>query len=542
MELIERARAWAELDPEESHRAEIHGLIEDHELARLEELFTGRLSFGTAGLRAGLGPGPNRMNRLVVRQTTQGLLLWMKGRGFTRPRIVIGFDARHGSLDFAVEAADTIGAAGAEAIRCDDVVPTPALAYAILTHEADAGIMVTASHNPPADNGYKLYLGDGIQIIPPADGEIADAIHRIAAGEPAPVFDEAAGPQLVPGRRWVDAHREAVLPSIPGPERSVRVVYTAMHGVGGAPFVTAALEAGFERPVVVDEQFDPDPDFPTVSFPNPEEPGALDLALALAQEHGVDAVIAHDPDADRLAIAVPSVDGWTQLSGDQVGALLANHVINAHLDGAGGPAVVAKSLVSSQRLEAIAAEAGVECQTTLTGFKWVARAIVDEPDAAYLLGYEEALGYCVGGIVRDKDGIGAALVAMQLLSKLKDAGRTVWDELADLDRRFGAYRTHSFSHRLSETGPTTEQILTDILGDPPTADSPVANITDLRTEGDLPPTDGVLVRYTDRARLIVRPSGTEPKVKFYLEAVGEPAVAEQALRDLTEAVELRLKG
>ncbi|MBT8240135.1 MAG: phospho-sugar mutase, partial [Acidimicrobiia bacterium] len=409
MSAIERAREWARLDPEEHHRETVNGLIEAGDTDQLEELFTGRLGFGTAGLRAALGPGPNRMNRLVVRQTTEGLLRWMAAKRFERPRIVIGHDARHGSRSFATEAAAAIGRAGAEAILADEVVPTPALAFAILTHGADAGIMVTASHNPSADNGYKLYLGDGIQIVPPADTEIAGAIDEIAAGAEPPTFDEPAEPQQLPARRWIAAHREAVIAHIPGPERSVRVVYTAMHGVGGAPFVTAALEAGFERPIAVSAQLDPDPDFPTVSFPNPEEPGALDLALALAQEHGADAVVAHDPDADRLALAVRSSpeDQWVRLSGDQVGVLLAHHLIAAHDSKGGGPAVVVKSLVSSRRIEPLAADAGVECRTTLTGFKWVARPIVDEPDLTYLLGYEEALGYCVGGVVRDKDGIGA---------------------------------------------------------------------------------------------------------------------------------------
>jgi phosphomannomutase len=223
-----------------------------------------------------------------------------------------------------------------------------------------------------------------------------------------------------------------------------------------------------------------------------------------------------------------------------VGALLAQHLIAGHIAGGGGLAVVAKSLVSSQRIEALAADAGVECRTTLTGFKWVARPIVDEPEARFLLGYEEALGYCVGGVVRDKDGIGAALVAMQMLSGLKDQGRTVWDVLDSLDERFGAYRTHSFSHRLGEAGPTTEQILADVLSDPPSAGAGVRSVIDLRSEGDLPPTDGVLIRYEDHSRLIVRPSGTEPKVKFYLEAVGEAGEAEKRLRDLTDVLKRRL--
>ncbi len=541
MDVIEQAKAWLALDPEEEHRNTITGLLQNDDQARLRELFNGRLAFGTAGLRAPLGPGPNRMNRMVVHQTTAGLLRWMAQSGFERPRIVIGYDARHGSFDFANEAAAVIGEAGGEAIISDDVVPTPALAFAILTHEADAGIMITASHNPPADNGYKLYLGDGIQIIPPADGEIAAAIDQIATGAEPSVFGQPSSPQAVPARRWEGAHREMALGLLPGPERSARVVYTAMHGVGGAPFLTAALEAGFDRPMVVDQQFDPDPDFSTVSFPNPEEPGALDLALALAESEGADAVIAHDPDADRLAIAVPSASGWSQLSGDQVGWLLADHLLRSR--SGSGDAILAKSLVSSQRLEAIAqSAANVQCVTTLTGFKWVARPIVDSPAADYVMGYEEALGYCVGGKVRDKDGIGAALVAMQMLSALKDAGKTVWDSLAEMDQKYGAYRSSSFSHRLGDGEPTTDQILSSLLASPPEFGPAVREVQDLRIDGDLPPTDGVLIRYEDRTRLIVRPSGTEPKVKFYLEAAGDPENAEKALEDLTDVLQTGLRA
>lgn len=541
MDVTGQANAWLALDPEPQHRDAIVGLMQNGDQAGLAELFDGRLAFGTAGLRAPLGPGPNRMNRLVVNQTTAGLLRWMAQAGLERPRVVIGYDARHGSFDFATEAAAVIGQAGGEAIMSDEVVATPALAYAILTHEADAGIMITASHNPPADNGYKLYLGDGIQIIPPADGEIAAAIDEIAAGAEPPTFGPPSTPQAVPARRWEAAHREMALALIPGPERSAQVVYTAMHGVGGAPFLTAALEAGFDRPLVVDQQFDPDPDFSTVSFPNPEEPGALDLALALATAESADAVIAHDPDADRLAIAVPSEDGWTQLTGDQVGWLLADHLLNSRDNAT--PAIVAKSLVSSQRLEAIAEAANnVQCVTTLTGFKWVARPIVDTPSADYVLGYEEALGYCIGGKVRDKDGIGAALVAMQMLSALKDAGQTVWDSLERMDQTYGAYRSSSFSHRLGDGEPTTEEILSGLLASPPEFGPAAAEVLDLRTDGDLPPTDGVLIRYADRTRLIVRPSGTEPKVKFYLEAVGDPENAEKALQDLTDVLQSGLRA
>jgi phosphomannomutase len=542
MELIERARRWISQDPDADHRQEIEQLIDNGDTPGLTELFTGRLAFGTAGLRARLGPGPNRMNSLVVQQTTLGLLRWMQRQGTVRPKIVIGFDARHRSREFARSAADVIGGSGGEAIICDDVVPTPVLALAILTYEADAGVMITASHNPPDDNGYKLYLGDGIQIIPPTDDEIAAAIDEIAAGAEAATFGAAADVDVVPARRWIDAHRRVAVDLIPGSDRDVQVVYTPMHGVGGAPFLAAALDAGFPRPHVVFRQFDPDPDFSTVSFPNPEEEGALDLALEMAVAENADAVVAHDPDADRLALAVPGRDGdaWTPLSGDQVGLLLADHLIRAHTAAGGGDAVVAKSLVSSQAMEALAAAAGVRCRTTPTGFKWVARPIVDEPDAAYLLGYEEALGYCVGGAVRDKDGISAALVAMQMLASIKASGRTVWTVLDVLDQRFGAYRTHSFSHRLSDAGPGPDEILAMVLDDPPSGPAEITEVTDLSRGVTMPPTPGVLIRYADRSRIIVRPSGTEPKVKFYLEAVGTPEEAETRLRLMSAALAERL--
>ncbi len=550
--MIEEALLWAAQDPEPAHRDTVERLIAANDLDAIADLFTGRIGFGTAGLRAEMGPGPNRMNQRVVAQTTAGLMLWMHEAGSGAPTIVIGFDARHNSHSYARAAADVIAAAGGRAIIVDTALPTPVLALAILDQQADAGIMITASHNPPADNGYKLYLADGIQIIPPVDGEIAAAIDRVAAGEMLPDFGPPTDLLVVPADRWVEAHRRAIMGLIPGPEREVSVVYTAMHGVGGAPFMAAAFEAGFPRPLIVPEQFQPDPDFPTAAFPNPEEPGALDLALALAQSSGADAVVAHDPDADRLAIAVPGPDGvWARLSGDQVGVLLADHLLRAHVGPAPGrhveqidirPAVVAKSLVSSQQLEALAEAAGAACETTLTGFKWVARPIVDQPDRQYLLGYEEALGYCVGGVVRDKDGISAALVAMQMLAALKAEGRTTADALRDLDDRFGSYRTHSFSIRLDDGKITTDEILTSVLRDPPRGLTDPSKVVDLRVDGDLPPTPGVMVNYADRSRLIVRPSGTEPKVKFYLEAVGEPGYAEECLRTLSEALTSRFTG
>ncbi|MFV0258200.1 MAG: phospho-sugar mutase [Acidimicrobiales bacterium] len=479
-------------------------------------LFDGRIGFGTAGLRAPMGPGPTRMNRLVVRQATAGLMSWL-GEG---ARVVIGYDARHRSDRFAADVADVVTAAGGRAERFDRPVPTPVLAHAVLHRAAEAGVMITASHNPAADNGYKLYLADGIQLAEPTDRIIAAAIDRVA--DVAPPGSGAPPPVLGPVE--IAAHRAAATAACLTGHRDVRCVVTPMHGVGGRYLLDAMAAAGFPTPSVVAAQADPDPDVPTVAFPNPEEAGALDAAIGLAAGTGADLVLATDPDADRLAVAVPDRAGdWVRLTGDQVGVLLAEHVITHRADRT-RPAMLASSLVSSRLVTAVAAEFGVASIRTLTGFKWVARPIVDQPDVAYLLGYEEALGYCVGDRVRDKDGISAALVMAELVAETRAAGRTLWDRLDDLTARHGAYRTQPVTRRFSGPEGMTRRagLMTAALEHPPgvLAGRRVTDLTDLGADGGpLPPTSGVVWDLDDGSRVVVRPSGTEPKLKVYIETV-----------------------
>ena len=495
-----------------------------------------------------MGPGPNRMNRLVVRQTTAGVIRWL-GLG-SQPKIVVGFDARHRSEEFALDVVDVAGALGAAVELVDKPMPTPVLAHWVLGSGADAGIMITASHNPAADNGYKLYLADGIQLVSPSDAEIAAEIDQVVAdgGVPAP----GAGLDRVKhiAGQAANAHLEAAQRALCTPHRDVQVLYTAMHGVGGKHLMTAFAQAGFPTPTVVDAQFDPDPEFRTVPFPNPEEAGALDMALAQAQHEGVDVVLANDPDADRLAVAIPNPTGeWVSLSGDQVGILLADHLLS-HTEGTNR--LVASSIVSSTMIDAVAHDAGAKSVRSLTGFKWVARPIVDHPDQQYVLGYEEALGYCVGSLVRDKDGISAALVVAEMVAESKAKNETLWDRLDRLYERHGVYLTKPVT--LVFTGPDPggerERIMSRLISAPPQQLDGV----DVDTHEDLalglhyPPTTGVLWGLVDGSRVVVRPSGTEPKLKAYLEVVVPldaevtSAVAEakqqarQRLADLAEAV------
>lgn len=518
--MSERVKQWIAQDPDPSTRGVLQEML-DRDDPALDELFSTRLAFGTAGLRAELGPGPNRMNRLVVRQTTAGLMDWL-GADAT---VVIGYDARYGSEDFAKDAARVVAACGGRAELLPGPLPTPVLAHAVLARNATAGIMVTASHNPPQDNGYKLYLSDGIQLVSPADSEIAAAIDQ-AATRPVRVADPADPAIHVLDDAIVDAHLEAATSVLKGTARDLTIVYTAMHGVGGEHLCRAFERAGFPAPHRVAEQFAPDPDFPTVAFPNPEEPGALDLSLKLAAEVSADLIIANDPDADRLALAAPKADGtWCQLSGDEVGILLADYLLTRS---SGAERIVASSIVSSQMLAAVAAHHGIEAVTTLTGFKWVARPTVSAPGKTFVLGYEEALGYCVGARVRDKDGISAALVAAEMVAELKADGRTVWDELVRLNSLVGIFRTGPISLRFEDTGRRTA-LMAKVLAEPPTevAGARLDSIENLSDGLHLPPTTGAILRYDDQTRIIVRPSGTEPKLKAYIE-VFEPAPVDAA--------------
>ncbi|MCZ4514929.1 phospho-sugar mutase [Streptomyces sp. ActVer] len=506
--LTARAEAWLAEDPDAETREELAKLIDAEDTAELTARFSGTLQFGTAGLRGELGAGPMRMNRSVVIRAAAGLAAYLKAKGQTDGLVVVGYDARHKSADFARDTAAVMTGAGLRAAVLPRPLPTPVLAYAIRHLGAVAGVEVTASHNPPRDNGYKVYLGDGSQIVPPADAEIAAEIAAITslAGVPRPdsgweTLDDSVLDAYL-------ARTDEVLAA--GSPRTARTVYTAMHGVGKETLLAAFARAGFPEPVLVAEQADPDPDFPTVAFPNPEEPGAMDLAFAKARETDPDLIIANDPDADRCAAAVKDGGDWRMLRGDEVGALLAEHLVRR-----GARGTFAESIVSSSLLGRIAQKAGLPYEETLTGFKWIARV------EGLRYGYEEALGYCVDPEgVRDKDGITAALLITELASELKSGGRTLLDLLDDLAVEHGLHATDQLSVRVDDLSLISDA-MRRLREQPPTllAGLSVTKAEDLTKGTDtLPPTDGL--RYTlDGARVIVRPSGTEPKLKCYLEVV-----------------------
>ena len=534
--LRERASAWLADDPDPATREELRALVEalPGSAAELADRFAGPLTFGTAGLRGPLRAGPNGMNLAVVRAAAAGLVTWLAGRDATGP-VVIGYDARHGSRAFAQETARVATGAGRAALVMPRPLPTPVLAYAVRALHAAAGVMVTASHNPPQDNGYKVYLGSGpggalgagAQIVPPVDREIEAAIRAVGPltgvplGDPGEVLDDG----IV--ARYLDA--VAGVPAPDGP-RELSVAYTPMHGVGAAVLTAAFARAGFTVPEVVPEQAEPDPAFPTVSFPNPEEPGAMDLVLALAGRVGADLALANDPDADRCAVAVPDPDrpgAWRMLRGDEVGVLLGDHLMRR-----GARGLFAASIVSSSMLGAICARRGVPYAETLTGFKWIVRA-GGAGGPALSFGYEEALGYAVAPeLVRDKDGISAALLVAELAAGLRARGRTLTDRLDELAAEFGVYATDQLSVRVDDLAEIAA-LMSRLRQSPPAAllGAPVTAVRDLLPESD------VLIASTPVARAIVRPSGTEPKLKAYLEVVqpvdGDvPTARRQAARSL----------
>jgi phosphomannomutase len=538
-----QAERWAAADPDERDRAELRALLDDGgetAAAELADRFRARLEFGTAGLRGAIGAGPNRMNRAVVRAATAALASWLAtrgGPGAAEAGVVIGYDARHRSGEFASEAAQVLAGAGIRAHLLPPRQPTPLLAFAIRHLRAAAGIMITASHNPPADNGYKLYLGDGAQIIPPVDKQIGAAIAGLGDLSAVPVAapdspligkhgDEVA-------RAYLDAITAAVPgPVVPGPvvsgpaagadpRAALRVVYTPLHGVAAGLALRAFGQAGYPPPHVVAAQADPDPAFPTVAFPNPEEPGALDLALALARETGADLVVANDPDGDRLAIAVPdpaAPGGWRALSGDQVGALLGAYLLDRDPGPGPGAPLAATTVVSSTMLSKIAAAAGARYAETLTGFKWIVRAADGMPGARFVYGYEEALGYAVTPVVRDKDGISAALALLSLAATARAAGQSLLDRWDALESAHGVHLTAQVT--LPTRAPA--EVMAGLRARPPgeLAGLPVTAVTDLSGgAGSLPPSD-VLTYHLAGARVVIRPSGTEPKLKAYLEVAG----------------------
>ena len=528
-----RAERWLGDDPDPTSQAELRAVIEGlpDTAAELADRLAGPLTFGTAGLRGPMRAGPNGMNLAVVRQAAAGLVAWLVERDPTRP-LVIGYDARRGSRRFAEETARVATGAGRQALLLPRVLPTPVLAHAVRALDACAGVMVTASHNPPQDNGYKVYLGaglggvggDGAQIVPPADAEIEAAIRsvgplsQVALGDPP----EILGEEIVAS--YLDGAVAVLDPDVvePAERASLVVAYTAMHGVGAGVLTEAFEQAGFARPASVPEQADPDPTFPTVAFPNPEEPGAMDLVLGLAAIVDADIAIANDPDADRCAVAIPVAmsdssptggdqrGGYRMLRGDEVGVLLADHLMRRGVQG-----LYATTIVSSSLLRALCAARGQGYAETLTGFKWIVRA-----GAGLVYGYEEALGYCVAPEhVRDKDGITAGLLVAELAAGLKAELRTLGDRLDELAMEFGVYATDQISFRVDEISAIAEA-MANLRAKPPAAllDDAVSSLEDLAPE-----TDVVIIR-TDSCRVVVRPSGTEPKLKAYLEVV-EPVSA-----------------
>ncbi|WP_144661977.1 phospho-sugar mutase [Paenarthrobacter nicotinovorans] len=540
-QLIIDARQWAAQDPDPTTTAallELADLAAAGDAGAAQELgdsFNGTLQFGTAGLRAALGPGPNRMNRVVVRRAAAGLAAFLTeavttAAPGTRPRAVVGFDARYNSDIFAEETAAIFTAAGIETFLMPAALPTPLLAYAVRSLECDGGVMVTASHNPPQDNGYKVYLGRhavaesgrGAQIVAPYDAEIAARIEAVGALESIELAD--SGWSVLPGS--IASDYETSMAKLVDrehfPARDLKIVLTPMHGVGGGTAVSVLNAAGFTDVTLVAEQAEPDPDFPTVAFPNPEEPGALDLALAAAEEAGADIVLANDPDADRAAVAAldPATGAWRMLRGDEVGALLGAHIVarlaaSASSDDA-HTGVFANSIVSSRLLSRIAASAGFAHEETLTGFKWISRV----PGLTY--GYEEALGYCVAPeLVRDKDGISAAVLIAEMAAAAKAEGKSIFDTLDDLYLVHGLHASDQLSIRVADLG-LLDAMMNRLRVNPPEAfgGSAVEVSTDLAEGSDaLPPTDGLLYLTRDQSRVIIRPSGTEPKLKCYLEVI-----------------------
>ncbi|MEL0126302.1 MAG: phospho-sugar mutase [Actinomycetota bacterium] len=529
MDLHDMARAWLDQDPDPATRSELQRLIETND-AELADCFAGRLHFGTAGLRGPLGPGPNRMNRVVVLQSAAGLARYLTEHFAPECSVVIGYDARHNSDVFAHDTASIMQGAGVRAFVLPRPLPTPVLAFAIRHLGASAGVMVTASHNPPQDNGYKVYLEDGCQIVPPVDEEIAAMIDSVASSMRVDELPRKDGWQTL-DESIVHSYAERAL-EILGPDEvdrraDVVSVITPMHGVGGRLLEQLLTDAGFAPCVRVDAQFDPDPDFSTVAFPNPEEPGAMDLALATAERVRPDVIVANDPDADRCAIGVPTPGGdYRMLSGDEVGYALGWWASRRD----SSRSTLAQSLVSGGMLKAIADSSTLNYQQTLTGFKWIGRI----PTLRF--GYEEALGYCVDPeTVRDKDGITAALAVVDLIAELKADSRSILDLLDDLAREHGLYATRQVSLRVADLS-TIRTIMESLRSQPPTTvgKRAVETIVDLQQGTDLPPTDGLVLTLAGQGRIIVRPSGTEPKIKAYLQVVVEVGSSIDDARETAE--------
>lgn len=536
--LLQEVKKWISEDPDPKTRAQLQELLDSNNEEELRSCFSGFLEFGTAGLRGPLGPGPSRMNRAVVTKTAAGIANYMKKHGMNS--VVIGRDARYGSEDFTRDTAEIMMGAGFKVYVLPRPLPTPVLAFNTRALKCDVGIMVTASHNPPQDNGYKVYLGgnvdgvfyDGSQIISPADKQISEEIAQVA---PLPTLPRSSGWQVLDESNVNSYITEtAKLATRPG---KLKVVYTAMHGVGTETINKVFAAAGFPAPILVAAQAQPDPDFPTVAFPNPEEPGAIDLALQTAQEVSADLVIANDPDADRCAAAIKDPElGWRMLRGDEVGALLGEYIARNNPPAG---SVMANSIVSSSILRKIAGYHKVDFKETLTGFKWLSKL----PNLCF--GYEEALGYAVDTkSVNDKDGISAALVLVQMATDLAAQGKSISDLLDEIWSRHGFHATKQISVRTTSIQ-QIDEILSKFRLQTPNeiCGYQLQQFDDLEKPKDnLPPTNGVRLFFEDGIRIIIRPSGTEPKMKCYIEVVRTGAVkpakddANQVIESIAESL------
>ncbi|MGA6095272.1 phospho-sugar mutase [Microbacterium sp. NPDC079356] len=527
--VLDVARGWLAQDPDPQTSDELRALIERAEagdaaaLDDLHDRFDTRLAFGTAGLRGALGAGSNRMNRVLVRQAAAGFAAYLHERATDEiPSVVVGYDGRRNSDVFARDSAEIFAGAGLRAILLPRLLPTPVLAFAVRHLGASAGVMVTASHNPPDDNGYKVYLGgadDGAQIVSPADAEIAAHIDEVAARADLDAIPRSADYETA-GEDVVDAYVRATALVAPAPAGAAGLnwVYTAMHGVGHETLSRILETAGYPAPTVVDAQIEPDGRFPTVAFPNPEEPGAMDLSFEAARAAGAELILANDPDADRLAVAIPDAaapGGWRRLTGNEVGLLLGWRAARTATAG-----TLACSIVSSPGLQAIAEHYGLDFAATLTGFKWISRA----PGLVY--GFEEALGYLVNpDTVRDKDGISAAVAVLGLVAEAREEGRTLGDLLDESAATFGHFASGQVSLRVDDVS-VIGRIMSALRAAPPASVGTVAveRIEDLLTAPESSPRGDVLrVWLTDGSRVIVRPSGTEPKLKAYLDVRGDSA-------------------
>ena len=511
-ELARVIASWSEQDPDPQTRQQVADLLTEataghpKAISELVDAFSGRLEFGTAGLRGALGPGPNRMNRVVVGQAATALAAYLIDHGRAGGKVIIGFDARRNSDVFARDTAEIMAGAGFAAMITPGPLPTPVVAFGIRHYGCVAGVVVTASHNPPQDNGYKVYLGDGSQIVPPADTEISARIDQIAKHNLADISRSQAYHLI--GLDLVDAYVDRIASLMPAAApRQLNWVYTPLHGVGGSLVERVVAACGFPPALIVAEQAAPDPSFPTVAFPNPEEPGAIDLALAQAAQSDADLVIANDPDADRLAAAVMLDGQWRMLRGDELGVLLGDDALRRGVRG-----TYACSIVSSSQLSTIAAAYGQTFVYTLTGFKWIGRV----PDLAY--GYEEAIGYCVDPqAVPDKDGISALVRLLTLAAALKAEGRDIPDRLDEIARSYGVYETDQLSLRVDDVEIITAAMARLRANPPRMLAGLETSVVDLAGgTHQLPATDAVLIT-GETMKVVVRPSGTEPKLKCYLE-------------------------